>query len=200
AAVLCCLALILTLPDLAWGVWGRMTPVHYPPAWAAVAAAINADPRTVAVLPAGTTRRFPWSGPAPVLDPLPRWVRADVLSTGDLPVSGAVVPGEGAHARAVQGLLLTGPEPATLARAGVGWLVVESDSAGVVGAAGRTLATLTPVYADREMTLYRIGGDTAGVSAARRTATLAAHAAWLAMLLVAGLGAAAACARRGART
>ena len=70
----------------------------------------------------------------------------------------------------------------------------------MVGAAGRTLATLTPVYADREMTLYRIGGDTAGVSAARRTATLAAHAAWLAMLLVAGLGAAAACARRGART
>ncbi len=199
AAAVCCLALILTLPDLAWGVWGRMTPVHYPPAWAAVAAAINADPRTVAVLPAGTTRRFPWSGPPPVLDPLPRWVRADVLSTGDLPVSGAVVPGEGAHARVVETLLLSGSAPAALARAGVGWLVVEQGSAGVVGAAARTVAALTPVYADREMTLYRIGGDTAGASAARRAAALVAHAVTLAMLLVGAAGTLAS-ARRRART
>lgn len=188
AAAVCCLALVLTLPDLAWGVWGRMTPVHYPHAWTAVAAAINADPRTVVALPAGTMRRFPWSGPATVLDPLPRWVRADVLSTGDLPVSGAVVPGEGAHARAVQRLLLSGPDPAALARAGVGWLVVESDSAGEMGTAARTLATLKPVYADRELTLYRIGGDTARVPAAHRTAALIAHAAWLAMLIIGGAG------------
>ena len=89
--------------------------MHYPPAWAAVAAAINARPGTVAVLPAGTMRRFSWSGPAPVLDPLPRWVRADVLSTGDLIISGVTVPGEGTHARAVQELLLTGPDPSALA-------------------------------------------------------------------------------------
>ena len=103
AALVCCLALILALPDLAWGVWGRVAPVHYPAGWAAVAAAINADAGPVAVLPAGTMRRFSWSGPAPVLDPLPRWVRADVLTTGDLAISGVTVPGEGAHARAVQG-------------------------------------------------------------------------------------------------
>ena len=61
AASVCCLALILALPDLAWGVWGRVQPVHYPPGWAAVAAAINADPGPVAVLPAGIMRRFSWS-------------------------------------------------------------------------------------------------------------------------------------------
>ena len=99
-APICCLALMLALPDLAWGVWGRVSAVRYPPRWAAVAAAINADPRTVAALPAGTMRRFSWAGPAPVLDPLPRWVRADVLTTGDLAISGVVVPGEGNHARA----------------------------------------------------------------------------------------------------
>jgi len=196
AAAACCLALILTLPDLAWGVWSRMTAVHYPGAWTSVAAAVNADPRTVVALPAGSTRRFPWAGRAPVLDPLPRWLRADVLSAGDLPVAGAVVPGEGAHARAVEDLLLTGPEPGALARAGVGWLVVESDSAGDMGAAGRTLAALTPVYADRELTLYRIGGDTARVPAAHRTAALIAHAAWLAMLVAGGAGAFAAARRR----
>src|SRR5271155_1409201 len=58
AAPVCCVALILALPDLAWGVWGKVAPVHYPRGWAAVAAAINEQPRTVAVLPAGTMRRF----------------------------------------------------------------------------------------------------------------------------------------------
>ena len=79
------------------------------------------------MLPAGTMRRFAWSGPAPVLDPLPRWVRADVLTTGDLAISGVTVPGEGTHARAVQELLLAGPDPVGLGRRpGVAWLVVES--------------------------------------------------------------------------
>jgi hypothetical protein len=188
-ALVCCLAIILTLPDLAWGVWGKVSPVRYPPGWAAVAAVINADPRTVAVLPAGTMRRFSWSGPAPVLDPLPRWLRADVLTTGDLAISGIVVPGEGDHARAVQDLLLAGPDSATLAPAGVGWLVVESDSAGDMGAAARTLDALTPVYHDRELALYRIGGNTPGVSPARRTPTVIAHLAWLAMLIVGAAGA-----------
>lgn len=195
-ALVCCLALILALPDLAWGVWGKVSPVRYPPGWSAVAAVINADPRTVAVLPAGTMRRFSWSGAAPVLDPLPRWIRTDVLSTGDLAISGIVVPGEGNHARAVENLLLTGPDPASLARAGVGWLVVESDSNGDVGAAARTLDALTPVYRDDEFALYRIGGDTAGVPAARRTATVVAHLAWLAMLVTGGAGAASCWARR----
>lgn len=188
-ALVCCLALLLALPDLAWGVWGRVSPVHYPHGWAAAAAAINAAPAPVTALPAGTMRLFSWSGPVPVLDPLPRWVHADVLSTGDLAISGSIIPGEGGHARAVQGLLLTGPDPSALAQAGVGWLVVESDSAGDMGAAARTLGALTPVYRDNEMALYRIGGQAPGVAADRRTATLIAHWAWLALLLVGGAGA-----------
>ncbi|BBZ46283.1 hypothetical protein [Mycobacterium parmense] len=199
AAAACCAALLLALPDLAWGVGGKVVPVRYPPGWYAVASVINGQPRTVAVLPAGTMRRFSWSGPAPVLDPLPRWLRADVLTTGDLPIAGIVVPGEGNRARAVQELLLAGPDPAALARAGVGWLAVESDSAGVMGAAGRTLGALTPVYRDGEFALYRIGGDTAGVSAGRRRATLAAHLAWLALLAGGGAGAVITGWRRGVR-
>jgi hypothetical protein len=188
-ALVCCLALLVALPDLAWGVWGRVSPVHYPRGWASVAAAINDQPAAVAALPAGTMRLFSWSGPAPVLDPLPRWVRADVLTTGDLAISGVIVPGEGAHARGVQGLLLTGSDPAALAASGVGWLVVESGTAGDMGAADKTLGALTPVYRDNDFALYRIGGNTAGVPAAHRTWTVAAHAAWLAMLLVGAAGA-----------
>ena len=98
-AAVCSLALVATLPDLAWGVGGKVVAVQYPPGWAAAAAVINADPRPVAVLPADSMRHFPWAGEAPVLDPLPRWVRADVLTTGDLTISGRLVPGEGGRAR-----------------------------------------------------------------------------------------------------
>jgi hypothetical protein len=203
SALVCCVALILALPDLACGVDGKVASVRYPPGWAAVAAAINdgpGRPETVAVLPADTMRRFSWSGPAPVLDPLPRWVRADVLTTGDLAISGVVVPGEGNHARTVQELLLSGPDPAALAPAGVGWLVVESGSPGDMGAAARTLDALAPAYRDDQLALYRIGGQTAGVSSARRSATLVAHLAWLALLTAGAAGAVVTAWRRRARS
>ncbi len=198
-ALIGCLALIAVLPDLAWGVGGKIAPVRYPPGWAAVAAAINRAPASVAVLPAGSMRRFAWSGPAPVLDPLPRWLRADVLSTGDLAISGLVVPGEGNRARSIQQLLLSGPSPSALAPAGLGWLVVESDSAGDMGSAARTLDALTPVFHDEELTLYRVGGDTGGVPSGRRQATVIAHLAWLGMLIVGAGGALVAGVRRRVR-
>ena len=189
AAAACCVAVVAVLPDLAWGVWGRVTPVRYPAGWTAVAEQINADPRPVAVLPADSMRLFSWSGPAPVLDPLPRWVRADVLTTGDLTISGDTVLGEGGRARAVQNLLLEGADAAELAGAGIGWVVLESGSAGETGSAATTLAQLPVAYQDAEITLYRVGGDAAGAGAGPRAAVLAAHWVWLALLVggVAGM-------------
>ncbi|MGV0993874.1 MAG: hypothetical protein ACOYB7_16675 [Mycobacterium sp.] len=160
SAVVCAAALIAVLPDLAWGVGGRIAPVRYPPQWAAVAAQINADPLTVVALPPESMRRFAWAGPAPVLDPLPRWVRADVLGTGDLLVGGQTVPGEGTHARKVQGLLAAGADPATLARAGVGWVLNEN-----------------------QMTLQRVGGMTPGAPHWKRITVILAHLVWAGMLI-----------------
>ncbi len=188
AAAACCVALIAVLPDLAWGVGGALSPVRYPGGWPAVAARINADPRPVAVLPADTIRRFGWSGRAPVLDPLQRWVRADVLSTGDLTISGRTVLGEGAAARDVQRLLLDGAEPAKLARAGIGWVVVESGTPGEMGTAAKTLAGLPVVYHDADITLYRIGGDAPGAGANRRTLMVLAHLVWLTVLAAGAAG------------
>ena len=180
AALVCCAALVATLPDLAWGVGGKVAAVHYPPGWAAAAAVINADPRPVAVLPADSMRHFTWAGPAPVLDPLPRWVRADVLTTGDLTISGQTVPGEGDRARAVQHLLVTGADRETLARAGVGWVVVESG--------GETPPLALPVaYRDEDLTVYRVGGDYPAAS--HRPVLIAAHLVWLAMLVLGAAGA-----------
>ena len=188
-ALACCAALVLSLPDLAWGVGGKVEPVHYPTDWTTVAAAINGQPADVAVLPVDTMRRFAWSGSAPVLDPLPRWVRADVLITGDLTISGATVLGEGNRARAVQRLLLAGADPQALRRAGVGWLVVELGTPGDMGLAARTFKRLPVAYRGRDLLLYRVGGDTAPESAGRRLTVVIAHLVWLAMLAGGAIGA-----------
>jgi len=181
-ALICCAALLATLPDLAWGVGGKLTPVEYPPGWARATAMINADPRPVAVLPVDSMRRFAWAGDAPVLDPLPRWVRADVLQTGGLTIGGRTVPGEGARARDVQQLLLTGADHDKLAAAGVGWVVVENTwdtgwSAPVL--------PLPVAYHDEDLTLYRLGGDHPHLSG--RGIVLAAHWLWLGLLTLSAL-------------
>jgi len=173
----CCAVLIATLPDLAWGVGGRVTPVDYPPGWSAAAAVINADPATVAVLPVDSMRRFAWAPGAPVLDPLPRWLRADVLSTGDLTIAGTTVLGEGARAREVQQMLTSGADRDELAAAGVGWVVVEGS--------GVRLA-LPESYRDENLTVYRVGGHSP--SSAHRGVVIAAHSVWLAALGVGLLG------------
>jgi hypothetical protein len=182
-ALVCCAALIATLPDLAWGVGGKMSAVQYPPGWARAAAMINADPRPVAVLPIDSMRRLAWTGDTPVLDPLPRWVRADVLMTGDLTIGGRTVPGEGDHARDVQQLLLSGADRDKLAATGVGWVVVES----TWNTGWSAPALPLPVaYRDQDLTLYRVGGgDHARPSG--RGIVLAAHWMWLGLLTLGGL-------------
>jgi hypothetical protein len=131
----------------------------------------------VAVLPVDSMRRFAWAGDAPALDPLPRWVRADVLTTGDLTIGGRIVPGEGTRAREVQQLLLSGADRDTLAAAGVGWVVVENNW----NTGWSAPALQLPVaYGDEDLTLYRIGGDHPAASG--RGIMLAAHWVWLAVL------------------
>lgn len=190
AAAICCIAVLAVLPDLAWGVGGKVVAVRYPQGWATVSAEINADPRPVAVLPPDVMREFSWTGTAPVLDPLPRWVSADVLTTGDLVIGGQTVPGEGDRARDVQRLLESGAEADELARAGVGWVVVEGAAAPL---------DLPVVFADNDITLYRVGGT--GTPAAQRGLLIAAHLVWLATLIagVAGSAGAALSRRRSIR-
>ncbi|MGC2655658.1 MAG: hypothetical protein WA317_19120, partial [Mycobacterium sp.] len=187
-ALVCSLALIATVPDLAWGVGGRVRSVDYPAGWWSVSRMINDEPGTVAVLPAGNLRRFAWSGCPPVLDPLPRWLRADVLVTGDLTISDVTVAGEGSRARAIQRMLLAGTTPAALKAAGVTWLVVESGTPGETGTAARTVSALPRAYRDGDLTLYRVGGGTGPAAAAARRAAVIAHLAWLAMLTAGAVG------------
>jgi hypothetical protein len=171
---------VAVLPDLAWGVGGKVTSVRYPHAWTTAAALINADPRPVAVLPPGSMRHYPWAGDAPVLEPLPRWVSADVLSTGDLVIGGQTVPGEGERARDVERLVLSGAGASELARAGVGWVVVEG------GGADAPRLALPIAHADDDLVVYRVGGDRP--AAPHRNVMIVAHLVWLAALIAGAAG------------
>lgn len=181
-ATLCVTGLIAVLPDLVWGVGGQVVSVSYPPGWTAVAGTVNSAPGTVAVLPTDTMRRFRWAGSAPVLDPLPRWLRPTVLATGDLLIAGQTVPGEGAQARAVQELLLTGAPRSSLAAAGVGWLVDERDSSGARGASARSVDGLPIAYRDGDIALYQVGAANSVAPQDKRTAMVLAHLIWAAAL------------------
>ncbi|WP_433625488.1 hypothetical protein [Nocardia sp. CA-120079] len=180
--------LVLPLFDLAWGVGGALKPVHYPVGWQRVAERID-GPGDVAVLPGGMFRRFPYSGKVAVLDPAPRMLPRDVLQTGELPVHGRTVAGEGARAREVQSALLHGDSAQRLGELGVGWVLVERTTPGPVGESKTTLAQLDEVYADSQLALYRVP-DSADhfkeSQSTHRAIAYAAHILWAA-LVVGGL-------------
>ena len=175
---MCCAAIVATLPDLAWGVGGKVAAGasirrrgRRPPR------VINADPRPVAVLPVDSMRHFAWAGDAPVLDPLPRWLRADVLTTGDLTIGGRTVPGEGERAARFRRLLIGGADRRQAGRRGR-----RLGRRRKIGRQGRRLRSLPVAYRDDDL-----DGCTASAAthpaASGRGIVLAAHWLWLGLLL-----------------
>ncbi|MFF7938559.1 hypothetical protein ACFZC5_02530 [Nocardia gamkensis] len=182
--------LVLPLYDLAWGAGGAVRPVRYPAGWQQVADRVD-GPGDIAVLPGGMFRKFRYSGAVPVLDPAPRMLPNDVLQTGELPVRGRTVSGEGTRAREVETLLLRGGSPAELARLGVGWVLVERTTPGPLGESAATLARVERVYEDADLALYRVPGvvERGRSTTAHRAVAAAAHLLWGAMLVAGPLAA-----------
>ncbi|NLG56072.1 MAG: hypothetical protein GX542_10585 [Rhodococcus sp.] len=178
------------LPDLAWGVGGSLRPVTYSPQWDEVAAQVAAEPGDVAVLPTGMFRIIDGN---PALDPAPRMLPSDVLQSGQLVVSGQAVSGEGSRGLAAEQALHDGAAPDDLAALGVRWVLVEheygADDLGNYGDAAQTLAQLEPRLIGADLSLYRVPGAVSEHTAdsGARTAVIAAHALWAALLLV-GIG------------
>lgn len=177
--------LVLPLFDLAWGVGGALKPVHYPVGWQRVAERID-GPGDVAVLPGGMFRKFPYSGKVAVLDPAPRMLPRDVLQTGELPVRGRTVAGEGTRAREVETALLHGDSARRLGELGVGWVLVERTTPGPLGDSKTTLAQLDSVYADSQLALYRVPDAIDHFEESQsghRVIAYAAHILWAALLI-----------------
>lgn len=144
---------LAVLPDLAWGGFGRLTPVRYPDDWAAVRHVIEqADhPGDVVPLPFVTFRAFSWNDGRTVLDPAPRWFPVTVVAADALPVGDLVVEGEDPRAAAVAAALAAG-QP--LGEVGVGWVLVEKATPGPVPE--RALHGLGRRHDGPDLTLYEV--------------------------------------------
>jgi hypothetical protein len=137
-------------PDLAFGAAGRLRPVPYPDDFAAVARLIDRAPGEVLSLPLAAYHTYSWNLGRTVLDPLPRYVDADVLTDDRLIVGNIVVTGEDRRAAAAREALATGVPLASL---GVRWVVVQQ-VAGGSGVPATALSGLTLVHDGRYLDLY----------------------------------------------
>jgi hypothetical protein len=186
AAVVASTAALLplaALPDLAWGVGGRLSPVQYPPSWNDVRAALQREPAAGAlvVLPYQPYRSFDWNDGRTVLDPLPRYVGVETVVPDMLTVGSRRLAGEDPRAAAVAEALDASEPAERLLRLGVGWVAVEHGTPGARPA--RVLEDLDPVIIGGDLDLYRVRGDPAPWQAVPpRAPVLVAHLAALAVV------------------
>jgi hypothetical protein len=165
---------LLAVPDLVWGIGGRLEPVRYPAEWTQVREALAEDAGAgdVLVLPFGVYRAFAWNDHRPQLDPASRWLSRPVVADDELVVGTSVVEGEDLRARDVAA---AAGDPAALAELGVGWVLVERGTPG--RAVPADVEKLPHVIDGTELDLYRVPGAVAGAapSPARVTAVVLAH-------------------------
>ncbi len=184
-AAVALLAPVAVNPGLAWGLAGRLQPVHYPPDWYAARAAVAADtePGAVLALPWSPFRDYPWNASdVPVLDPAPRMFDRTVLWNDTVQVGGTTIAGESADAAGMGALLAgDGPLDTALRAWGIRYVLVETGQIPAVDA-GRLGGT--PVVTGPDLVLYRLDGPVASLPAAVRGPALVVAADLVALLAV----------------
>ncbi|SBV29074.1 hypothetical protein GA0070620_4639 [Micromonospora krabiensis] len=141
---------IAVLPDLAHGAAGRLQPARYPQEWAAVRAVVAADPGPTLALPMSMYRAYRWNRDTVVIDPLARYLPAEVVTDDVLVVGDLVVPGESGRVSELRDALAHGR---SLAGTELRWVVVQHRSGGTL--VPGVLDGLTIVHSGPELTLYR---------------------------------------------
>ena len=120
---------LVALPQLGWGVGGRLSPVWYPRAWTQVRAVVDADPRpgAILVLPWSAFRVYDWNRRTPVIDPALKFFDRPVVADDSVVVGGTTVAGEDPRVRragqllAAHGVLI----PADCTELGIRYVLVE---------------------------------------------------------------------------
>ena len=188
------LALVLLplalLPDLGFGVSGRLGAVGYPDGYARARAVVSARQDVgasgdVVLLPFSSYRQPVWNGGRKVLDPTGRYLTPDYLAADDLLVSGVRIAGEDPRARAaVRVLARPTPEARSrgLAALGIRFAVTDLDVPGAPRVAGRALMPETGRIQVQELAGVRVRIVPSGW----RVAMALAWAAYIAMLGVGG--------------
>jgi hypothetical protein len=131
--VVALLAPVLLLPGLAWGAAGRLRPADYPAGWLAAARQIDASPARGAmlILPWETYRTPYWNHGEVVLDPWSLLLSRPVIWNDGTRVGDVELAPDDPRARRLDGAIGgTGPLTATLAAAGVRFVVDDPNGPG----------------------------------------------------------------------
>lgn len=156
---------LLTMPDLAWGAFGRLTPVSYPAAWQQVREQIASGPPGDAIsVPWSAFRSYRWNDRRTVLDPAPRYMTTTVIADDRLPVATAsgirFIAGDNPRAAQIGAELSAGaPIAAALSAAGIRWVIEQTDQPGQLDPA--LLAGLALTVDAPGLRLWQVGGTTA---------------------------------------
>ncbi len=195
AATLAVLIPVVLLPDLAFGMWGRLTPVQYPAEWAAVRSLRSASdrPGDVVSWPWSAFRAYGWNDARTSLDPAPRYLPRTVVTDSRLLVQHqdelVVVPSDDPRSIEV-GEALMGPDAAgRLADLGVGWLLVQvgqpASPGYPVALPAELEAASTQVLRSATLELRTLSPPAAAPAPGQVLAVLVAWVAWTATLLAA---------------
>ncbi|WP_103350862.1 hypothetical protein [Amycolatopsis sp. CA-128772] len=169
---------LVTMPDLAWGGWGRLGTAQYPADWRTVSEKLGDRPGDVLALPLSAFRGFAWNDDRTQLDPAPRALPRPVLVDDTLQVGTERIAGEDPRIGDVR----AATSARELTDAGIGWILVEHGTPGDVDP--RLLADATPVWSGEWLTLYRTPGVPA-VKAVAWAPVLLANGVALTLLCVA---------------
>lgn len=184
-AVLLVMSPLLLLPDLALGMWGRLTPATYPASWTEVRESLAASSAQGDVVswPWSAFRAYDWNDRRTVLDPASRFLPRTVVGDGRLLVDGkeglVVVPSDDPRSKAVGESLLAPDAARRLGALGIGWILVQRDQPASPGFPTRLPDELhrrsVSVVSTPDLELRRLQG----VAVAGPTgATLAERATW----------------------
>ncbi|MCW2798734.1 MAG: hypothetical protein JWQ70_206 [Aeromicrobium sp.] len=162
AAVLAALLPLVAMPDLAWGVGGKLEPTSYPSSWADARKVIESSktPGDILVLPFTAYRRPAWNHDTSVLDPAGRYFNRVTVTNDELEVSGHAIAGEDPRAKQIRTILDGSDVRSRLARQGIGIVVVETDAPGATKAL-REVKGARELVGGEGMRVFALPGATA---------------------------------------
>ena len=165
---------IAMVPDLGWGLGGRLQAVDYPAGWDRVASALaeQEGPGDVVSLPFSAFRAPEWNDHRPVLDPAGRYFDRVTVTDDTLRVGDVEIAGEDPRAARVALAVEAGDWP-YLAAQGVGFIVLDTSAPGP-DAVVRRVAALPLLAHEGDLWLYEVPGEVRPTSATGRTPVVVA--------------------------
>lgn len=177
---------VAMVPDLGWGLAGRLQAVDYPAGWDEVASTLAGQdgPGDVVALPFSAFRAPEWNDHRPVLDPAGRYFDRVTLTDDTLRVGQFTIAGEDPRAARIALAVEAGDWP-YLAAAGVGFIVLDTSAPGRDSVV-RRVSALPLLEHEGDLWLFEVPGAAESPSDGR---TVPVVAAWVvAGVTLAGAG------------